>query len=51
MFLRYCIGGADIGVWMGGNNEEVCGGAGADVVARHSYASLSVQVYIHYLIT
>lgn len=31
-------------VWMGGDNEEVCGGAGGDVVAVHPDASFIVQV-------
>ncbi|PNX76820.1 oligopeptide transporter 4-like protein [Trifolium pratense] len=35
----YAIG---IGVWMGGDNEEIRGGAGRDVVASHSNASFSV---------
>lgn len=37
---------AGIGVWMGGDNEEVCGAAGGDVVASHFNASFFIQVYI-----
>lgn len=46
---------AGVRVWMGGDNEEVCGGAGGDVVAGHPNASLVVQVQLantifeHYL--
>jgi len=36
---------AGVGVWMGGDNEEVRGGARRDVVALHSSAGLFVQVY------
>lgn len=40
---------AGVRVWMGGDNEEVCGGAGGDVVAGHPNASLLVQVFEYYL--
>jgi len=35
---------AGVRVWMGGDNEEVRGGARRDVVARYSGPSLSLQV-------
>lgn len=50
LLMPICTEGIGNWVWMGGHNEEVCGGAGTHVVAKHSRSSFPLQVCIQTVI-